>query len=335
MDKPKLTDYAKLIFTLFDQFEQEQMKQQGVKPGKPYTFSQRCFIVLFMLLQYRRQYQFKGQRAWLEQHPEILALLGWEQVPHRTTFSRRYKALACVLQAFVAYLGEAAVDLGDEFAHHHLVEDKSLFKAQGAVWHQSDRKAGHIPPKLRHLDTDATWSKSAYQGWVYGYGFHLTCTEAAYPKLVQVETAAISEADVIETKSEALLSRLKPLTVAADNGYTQAMRIRRWAKSGVALLTPAAKWVKGRYAKAYHAFLKEPDIQQHLRARRTSVEPFFDLMSQVLGCQGRQKQLPLQGLANVRTCLLLATVSIQIAMIINSMWQLPLRNISHMRAVFS
>jgi len=334
MAKPTLTDYVTLIFTLFDKFEQ-QMNSESGKRGRPFTFTQKCFIVLFVILQFRRIFKFKAQKRWLDEHPEMLSLLKWEQVPHRTTFSRRYKALYPVLASFIAFVGQEAAELGDELANLHLVEDKSLFKAQGPVWHQSDRKAGRIPDKLRHLDTDATWGKSAYQGWVYGYGLHLTCTEDAFPKLAQVETAAVKESQVIEAKADAILHQLHPVTLVADNSYTKAMRIRNWARQGVILLTPATKWVKGCFAQAYHAFIKEPDNRQHLRRRRTSVEPLFDLIAQVLGCEGENKQLPVQRLSNVRTCLTLATLTVQVAMIMNSMWQLPLRNVSHMRAVLT
>ena len=113
------------------------------------------------------------------------------------------------------------------------------------------------------------------------------------------------------------------------------MRIRHWAKRGVILLTPAKNWVNGRYAQAYHRFIKEDDNRKRLARRRTSVEPLFDLLAYVLGCEGENKQLPLQRFANVATCLSLATLTIQIAMIINSMWQMPFRNVSHMRAVFA
>lgn len=334
MDKPTMTDYINLIFTLFEKFEQ-QMNQQSAKKGKPFTYSQQCFIVLFIILHFRRIFKFKAQRAWLVEHPKIVKQLKWEEVPHRTTFSRRYKALYPTLQAFILFVSQVAADLGDELANYHLVEDKSLFKAQGPVWHQSDRKEGRIPEKLRHLDTDATWGKSAYQGWVYGYGLHLTCTEDGFPKLVQVETASVKESTVIDQKAETILNQVKPVTVAADNGYVKAMRLRSWPKHGVILLTPAKNWVKGRFAQAYRRFIKEDDNRQRLARRRTSVEPLFDLLAYVLGCEGENKQLPLQRLANVATCLSLATLTVQIAMIMNSMWQMPFRNVSHMRAVFS
>ena len=54
-----------------------------------------------------------------------------------------------------------------------------------------------------------------------------------------------------------------------------------------------------------------------------------------MGTTGQHKQLPVQRQVNVSTCLVLATLSIQIAMIVNSIWGLPLRNISLMAAAFT
>ena len=335
MAEPTLTDYVQVIFALFDMFEQQRQQNNSPQPGRPFTLAEKAMIVLFTLCQFRRIFHFKTQRRWLAAHPEILPLLGWERVPHRTTFSRRYKQLYDTLQAFVAFIGHYVCQLAPTFQQEHLVEDKSLCKALGPVWHQSDRKAGRIPDKLRNLDTDATWGKSAYQGWVYGYGLHLTCSEAAFPALVQVETAAYPESDVLDEKADTILQDIQPVTLAADDKYTKATRIRRWAKHGVALITPACKWVKGRFAQAYHRFIKEPVNVERLRHRRTSVEPLFDLVAKVLGTTGKHKQLPVQRLANVRTCLALATLSVQIAMIVNSIWGLPPRNISVMTSAFT
>lgn len=334
MDKPTLTDYVTLIFTLFDKFTQ-QMNPNSLKIGHPLTFSDKTFIVVFIFLQFRQITGFKTQKRWLDTHPEIIHILEWERVPHRTTFSRRYKNLYDVLQSFSQFVGQDVSDLDEAFANTHLAEDKSLFKTSGPVWHQSDRKAGRIPEKLRRLDTDATWGKSAYQGWVYGYGLHLTCTESAFPKLLQVETASVKEGIVLEQKEATILNELAPTTLSADNGYVKAMRIRRWAQAGTLLLTPAKNWVKGRFAQAYRWLIKTEENRQHLARRRTSVEPLFSLIAHILGCEGKNPQLPVQRLAKVRTCLALATLTVQVAMIMNSMWGLPHRNISHMKAVFS
>ena len=329
MNKPTFADYVQIICTLFDQFEQHRRPQQGAKIGKPYSYSEKLMTVFFVIMQFRRIFKFKTQRRWLAEHPELWAVLGFSCLPHRTTLSRRYKKLYETLQQFIRYLGQYASELSESFSQAHLVEDKSLFKALGPVWHQKNRQAGYIPEKLRHLDTDASWGKSGYQGWVYGYGLHLTCDQAAFPQLIEVKTGSVSEKEVFASKEPFILEILQPLTLAADNSYTQVSRIRRWAKQGVALLTPAKKWTQGRFARAYHRFLQTPAMAALLRQRRTTIEPLFDLIAKVLGTTGKHKPLPVQHLDNVRTCLALATLSVQIAMIVNNIWGLPERNISH------
>lgn len=331
MNNPTMADYVHILCTLFERFVQTHPNYES----QLYTYNNQRMVVLFVMLQFRRIWRFKAQHRWLTQHPKVLKWLGWEQVPHRTTLSRRYKQLYAVVQAFVQFIGQDAGDLDARLRQQHLVEDKSPFKALGPVWHQSDRKQGRMPEKLRNLDTDATWTKSGYHGWVYGYGLHLTCNEDAFPALIQVVTGAVAETTVMADKEPCLLHQLQPVTVTADNSYTQAMRIRRWARADVVLLTPAAKWRKGRYAQAYHRFRQWPDNRRHLQRRRTSIEPAFNLIAQTIGTTARQKQLPVKGLANVRTCLAIATLSLQLAMIVNSIWGLPLRNISTISAAFA
>ncbi|MFQ5988128.1 MAG: hypothetical protein ACE5H6_04680, partial [Dehalococcoidia bacterium] len=74
------------------------------------------------------------------------------------------------------------------------------------------------------------------------------------------------------------------------------------------MLVPALDWVKGRYAQAYHRFIGQPENAHLLLTRKTAVEPLFDLISKVLGTTDNQKQLPIKGLANVRTCLTLGVL---------------------------
>ena len=85
----------------------------------------------------------------------------------------------------------------------------------------------------------------------------------------------------------------------------------------------------------HHRFINQPFYRDLLAGRRTSVEPCFDLIAKVLGAPSQQKQLPVQCLANVRSCLALAAFSIQLAMIVNSIWGLNPRNVSHISDAFS
>lgn len=333
MQAPTRADYVKVYFTLFEHFQQEQ-KDEVVHYGHPFSYADQVLIVFFTLMSIRRITAFKAQHRWLMCHLHIAISLGFEQIPHRITLSRRYKTLYPVLQAFIAFVGRWAEALHPAFDHRVLIEDASLFKAHGPVWHQSDRLAGRVPEKLRNLDQDASWRKSAYHGWVYGYSLHLTCTRSGFPKLAQVETASIAESQVLEQKNAALFA-LEPQAVVGDNAYFKAMRVRSWAAEGVILLTPAARWHNGRYAAAYHRFIAKAPFKKWLICRKTAIEPVFDLFSKVLGTANNHKQLPLSHLDNVRTFLCLGVLAVQVAMIVNNLFGFSLRQISNLLVAFS
>ena len=212
MAKPTFTDYVNLLFILFERFWQYHAARSY--RGRPFVYQHKALIVLFVIMQQRRLFHFKTQRRWLARHPEVGQALGFNQTPHRTTLSRRYKALYRVVQDLIAFVGHYGEDLDPRFTSRDLYTDKSLFKAQGPVWHQSDRQAGRIPGNLRHhLDRDASWSKSAYHGWVYGYALHLVDNHAGFAKLIQVETARVSETAVMEQQREYLIHRVSPATL--------------------------------------------------------------------------------------------------------------------------
>jgi hypothetical protein len=48
--------------------------------------------------------------------------------------------------------------------------DKMMMRARGPVWHRQHQQQGLIPAGLPGLDTEATWSDSKSDGWVYGHG---------------------------------------------------------------------------------------------------------------------------------------------------------------------
>jgi hypothetical protein len=332
MQAPTRADYVRTYFTLFDYFQQE--REHIVHYGHPFEYADQILIVFFTMMSIRRITAFKAQHRWLLHHLHEAIVLGFEQIPHRITLSRRYKALYPILQTFIAFVGRWAEALHPEFDSRVLIEDASLFKAHGPVWHQSDRLAGRVPEKLRNLDQDASWRKSAYHGWVYGYSLHLTCNRLGFPKLVQVETACLAESQVLEQKKQALFA-LDPLAIAGDNAYCKAMRVRNWAAEGVILLTPAIRWQNGRYAAAYHRFIAKAPFKKWLKCRKTAIEPIFDLFSKVLGTANNHKQLPLQWLAKVQPFLCLSVLAVQIAMIVNNAFGLPLRQISNFLTAFS
>src|SRR6266496_949853 len=176
MQAPTRADYVQVYFTLFEYFQQARGKVTHY--GHPFEYEEQVLIVFFTMMSFRRMTAFKAQQRWLLQHWHEALPLGFEQIPHRITLARRYKTLYPTLQAFIVFVGRWAEALHPAFDSRILIEDASLFKACGPVWHQSDRLADRIPEKLRNLDPEASWRKSAYHGWVYGYSLHLTCNRS-------------------------------------------------------------------------------------------------------------------------------------------------------------
>jgi hypothetical protein len=332
MEVPTRADYIDVYFTLFAQFEHAHPTVAG--RGRPFTYPQRVLIVLFTLLLIRRITDFKAQRRWVETHPAEAAHLGLHKVPHRTTLMRRYKRIAPVIAAFIEFVGQWAETVDAACGSQVMVVDGSLFQARGPVWHQSDRAQGRIPANLRNLDQEASWSKSGYHGWVDGYRLHFICSLAGFPKSVQVTTGSLAERTVLDQQEAKLLAR-RPVAVVGDNGFCKATRIRRWAKEGVILVTPASTWRQGRYAQAYHRFLKQKEGGGWLKGRRSAIEPVFELLRHVLGTKGKQKQLPVAGLACVSTFLNLGVLAVQVGMLVNSIWGSPFREVSRIISAFS
>jgi hypothetical protein len=291
-------------------------------------------IVFFTCMLMRRITEFTTQRRWLDTHPTEAAEFGFVGLPHRTTLMRRYKSIAPIVDAFIEFVGTWAETIDPACSSEVLVVDGSLFKARGPVWHQSDRACDHIPDKLRNLDQEASWSKSGYHGWVYGYRLHFSCTLAGFPTSARVTTASTSESLVLDESESTLLAR-KPVAVVGDNGFCEAMRIRRWAEQGVLLVTPASTWRRGSDAAGYHRFLKQADVGRWLKKRRSAIEPVFELLRHVLGTKGKQKQLPVAGVACVSTFLSLGVLAVQIGMLLNSIWGSPFREISTIISAFT
>jgi hypothetical protein len=333
MSKPTLSEYLGVLRTLFSQYQKAHPDQP--RRGAPYTYQQVSLILFFAVMTIRHLYGAKAQKRWLEAHPETLELFGLQRIPSRWTLRRRWQKLYPTIQAFVDFVGEWSEGLDEAFSSSDQFIDKSLFKAAGPVWHKKDREEGRIPEGLRNLDVEASWSKSAYHGWVYGFGGHWITAKSALPLTVEVETASVSEAAIIDQNAGAILEH-SPHTMTGDNSYCNLKRVRSWAKRGVALITSALK-VKDKSPQggSYKAFVAQPENATLLKARGTATEPLFDLIARLIGAGENQKQLPVGGLPNVRSCLTFGTLLAQLAMIVNSIWGMPLHNISHMMAVFT
>ena len=296
--------------------------------------SDPSLIVFFAIMTLREINRFKTEHKWLLANSHWVATLKFKAVPSRGTLSRRYKQLAPKIEAFVAYIGDWAMALLNQETPTEVVyEDKTLYKAKGSVWHQTDRCENHIPEGIRDLDTDASWSKSKYRGWVYGYGLHLTTTANGFPLLASAYTASVSEKAALDEKIDALLTRNIAYLIA-DAGYTDLSRVKALLAYGLWLVTPV-QGAKRDEALAYLSAIKRCEaVVAYQNQRKTAIEPVFSLLIELSATDKNQKQLPVSGIKNVRTFLMLSVMLLSVAMVVNSIFNLPLRNVSSMIASF-
>jgi hypothetical protein len=330
MPYPNKDDYITFLFNLIDKFQESQT--QTKQPGHPFDYDTRSLICFFAIMILKRCFAFKAMNRWLKLNTNEAQKLGFSDIPSRWTLSRRFKALYEVIKQFVAFTGQWASPLGEEFQTEAIYEDKSLFKARGPVWHKKDMQNNHIPENLRNLDTDATWGKSAYHGWVYGYGLHKTCTSSGFPILLEVDTASVSEHEVIKLKDEAIFG-MNTGYIITDDGYTDFDKIRAYAQKGILLVTPAIR-VKKAIVETYRQFSRECISWLCLKNRKAIIEPMFDLISRLLDTTDNHKQLPLKGKRNVKSFLAYGVMLTQLALLMNSIYGLPFHNISHLLTVF-
>jgi len=96
--------------------------------------------------------------------------------PSRRTFERRLKILPDSLPNQISCLGRYLVEVLKpwESRGRAVALDSTILQAKGGVWHKKDREAGIVPHTS--IDTEASWTKSGWHGWVYGWKLHLAIT---------------------------------------------------------------------------------------------------------------------------------------------------------------
>ena len=333
MSYPDRNYYITFLFEQLETFNTSVASVSTPTVGRPKSYTDDWLIVLFALLTLKGIYCFKAQHRWLEIHLPEMPRFNLQTIPARATLSRRYKQLACRLEAFIEFLGDLGMTLIADASLEVVYQDKSLFKAKGPVWHQKDRDANRIPKGLRAVDIDASWSVSKYHGWVYGYGLHLTVCPEGLPLMSVADTACVSEKAMLDQQIDKMLEQNVGYIVA-DAGYTDLNRTEKLANKGLLLITPVIGAKRPQTQRYVEAINQSQRLHTYQQKRKVAIEPIFELLKQLLSTHNNHKQLPVKGKPNVRTFLMLGVVLLQVAMLVNSIWGRPLRNVSHFIALF-
>ncbi len=328
---PDSKEYITFLFLMLDEFSATQEKVS--KRGRPETYPDASLIVFYAVMTLKGITAMRAQQTYLFHHPLLLERCQLSACPSHVTLGRRYKALTPKLQAFTEYVATSSFAKAAGFLQEVVYEDKSLFKAAGPVWHQKDRLKDHLPKDLRGVDKTATWSKSGYHGWVYGYGLHLTGIRNGFPVMFQVLPANVNERKVLDTKKDRLIEK-RVRCIVTDNGYVDKKRQVAFARDDVLLLTPKTTLAEANPLLGTDPLYTATEVATWQAARKVAIEPVFDLLSRLLSITGAHKPLPLRGLAYVSTFLGIGILLLQLAMLMNVRCGLPTRNITHIKTVF-
>ena len=141
------------------------------KRGKQREFSARSFLLLAVVAVVLRTFRDRELHKLLTHDDSLRRRLEFVRVPHRTTIGRRLLGLIDEAQEQVRLLGQVIKTEVKPAAGESEVSviDGRMYEALGPKWHASDRRAKRLPPTLRNVDCQSSWSKSGYRGWIQGY----------------------------------------------------------------------------------------------------------------------------------------------------------------------
>jgi hypothetical protein len=188
--------------------------------------------------------------------------------------------------------------------------DKMMVKARGPVWHQKQKKQGIIPKGLHGLDREATWSYSAYDGWVYGHGtFCLTTHGLPLLGAFQWMPNSANEAKRMECEL-AHLERLVKVACMDRKADDSSLDRRLKDNYDIQLLTSMRR-NKSKSPERKQMF-RELQTARHRRLfkeRRSTVEPMQSLVKDIFDLE----RAWMRGNENNRWLLAAMGVAVQVA----------------------
>jgi hypothetical protein len=168
---------------------------------------------------------------FLAKHALARRAVGLEQVPHRTTLSRRFKATEQGLRARIWAMGLAFILYG-HVELNVLMADGTLHAACGPSWPAKYQDQGILPEKLRHVDQNAGWGRSPYRGFVYVYRTHpvlaLTAHREPIPILAEATPADVQDNMILKRQVTWLPEQATVLLL--DSGYEDHELYLAWQR---------------------------------------------------------------------------------------------------------
>ncbi len=207
--------------------------KEAKQRGRPYLYPTsvliRCYLMMLLFPHLRCH---ASLHRYLSGHPEVCRLVGLERLPHRTTFSRRFKSLGTPLRRRIWAMGCTFI-LAGLVELHIVMADGTLHRAAGPEWPHTYQERGEIPGHLRHLDTYAGWGHSPYHRWVYGYRTHpvvaLTADLQPVPLLADAHPANVQDNTILAEQLPWLPEEASVMVL--DSNYEDHKLVDAWQRT--------------------------------------------------------------------------------------------------------
>lgn len=299
-----LLNILKLVDELYDVDRSDTHPHPS---GRPYVYPDGKMFKVATLATLKKKKKPCEMYRFLRRHPRLCHACGFDHRTHRElrqagidpgvalppriqplpcerTFRRRFPTLDRTTRRQIRILGEHLIEEAEVTEATVVSVDKKMIEAQGPRWHKKDREKNRIPDGLRNVDTDSRWSKSAYRGWVQGYGFHVGVTATPGAPIVPFWAAWTfnneGEAKAAATMPASLPSSTQ--TVTADTGYDdpdlRAAIEQKDEQENLTrkLIVPLAAYASTPDERITYVELYESDQgQTDYHQRSVSIEPFF------------------------------------------------------------
>lgn len=281
----------------------DKIDELAVSELASYTYSEGSMVKVFVYGLTKGIREFKTLHDHLGEKAEVQSWLGWKSIPHRTTLSRRFKALPERVNALITEVYQKFIS-SKHIQEEAMSVDSSLMQAQGNVWHKKDREAG-VLPTCGNIDTDAHWGVSGCGEWTFGYRVHCLVNadaDLALPKDVAVYAANIKDGAVFIEELAASLSS-ETNVVLADSSYDEQPCYDVCDAKQISLITPLEVKPHTPPERIERADLfNDPEVRALFALRKVSVEPFQGHLKSLFDLE----HLPMKGLKNVRALVTLA-----------------------------
>ncbi len=212
------------------------------KRGKQRDFSGLSFLLLAVVALVTRTFRDSELHKLLKHDGALVRAMEFVRPPHRTTIGRRLATSIPEAEAQIAALGKQISDEVKPQSDQSQVSaiDGRMYEADGPLWHKSSRQADVIPVGLRNVDTDSTWSKSGYRGWVQGY--RLVVQSLVFPDPVPIFALwRPNHENEAKVTAQALAEQRMPVTevLLGDTTFGGTDFTTAYNEAGGWVLTPA------------------------------------------------------------------------------------------------